>query len=97
MFSVYQRGRGHEPVTVAGSIRSFVAVSIESASSSRSGGPSILDLRSALRSGASAQRVAGRPPLGAAGGNLVGAGPAGEADQVLVELEPDAVVAVDAG
>jgi hypothetical protein len=23
---VYQRGRGHEPVTVAGSIRSFVAV-----------------------------------------------------------------------
>ena len=28
MFAVYQRGRGHEPVTVAGSIRSFVAVSI---------------------------------------------------------------------
>src|SRR6478735_1386197 len=26
MFSVYQRGRGHDPVTVAGSIRSFVAV-----------------------------------------------------------------------
>src|SRR2546426_6960432 len=26
MFIVYQRGRGHEPVTVAGSIRSFVAV-----------------------------------------------------------------------
>src|SRR2546427_33366 len=25
MFIVYQRGRGHEPVTVAGSIRSFVA------------------------------------------------------------------------
>ena len=25
-FAVYQRGRGHEPVTVAGSIRSFVAV-----------------------------------------------------------------------
>src|SRR5919197_3846757 len=25
-FSVYQRGRGHEPVTVAGSSRSFVAV-----------------------------------------------------------------------
>ena len=25
-FIVYQRGRGHEPVTVAGSIRSFVAV-----------------------------------------------------------------------
>src|SRR5205823_3586148 len=26
MFIVYQRGRGHEPVTVAGSIKSFVAV-----------------------------------------------------------------------
>src|SRR3954471_24537425 len=26
MFCVYQRGRGHDPVTVAGSIRSFVAV-----------------------------------------------------------------------
>src|SRR5437763_12272557 len=26
MFCVYQRGRGQEPVTVAGSIRSFVAV-----------------------------------------------------------------------
>jgi hypothetical protein len=26
MFIVYQRGRGHDPVTVAGSIRSFVAV-----------------------------------------------------------------------
>ena len=33
--------------------------------------------------------------LGAAGGDLVRAGPAGEPDQVLVELEPDAVVAVD--
>ena len=35
--------------------------------------------------------------LGAAGGDLVLPGPAGELDQVLVELEPDAVVAVDAG
>jgi len=26
MFAVYQRGRGQDPVTVAGSIRSFVAV-----------------------------------------------------------------------
>jgi len=26
MFCVYQRGLGHEPVTVAGSITSFVAV-----------------------------------------------------------------------
>ena len=35
--------------------------------------------------------------LGAAGGDLVGAVAAGELDEVLVELEPDAVVAVDAG
>ena len=33
-------------------------------------------------------------PLGATGGDLVLAGAAGELDQVLVELEPDAVVAV---
>jgi hypothetical protein len=26
MLAVYQRGLGHEPVTVAGSMRSFVAV-----------------------------------------------------------------------
>ena len=30
-------------------------------------------------------------------GNLVGTGPAGEQDQVLVQLEPGAVVAVHAG
>ena len=36
MFSVYQRGRGHDPVTVAGSIKSFVAVNaISSPLSSR--------------------------------------------------------------
>ena len=34
--------------------------------------------------------------LGAAGFDLFGAGPAGELDEVLVELEPDAVVAVHA-
>ena len=34
--------------------------------------------------------------LGAAGGHLLGPAPAGELDQVLVELEPDAVVAIDA-
>src|SRR3990172_6539349 len=33
MFCVYQRGRGQEPVTVAGSIRSFVAVKAMRASS----------------------------------------------------------------
>ena len=35
--------------------------------------------------------------LAAARGDLVCAGTTGELDQVLVELEPDAVVAVDAG
>src|SRR5919199_4374312 len=34
MFIVYQRGRGHEPVTVAGSSRSFVAVNAIAAPSS---------------------------------------------------------------
>src|SRR5438876_4834139 len=37
MFIVYQRGRGHEPVTVAGSIRSFVAVKAIPTLSFRSG------------------------------------------------------------
>lgn len=35
--------------------------------------------------------------LGPPGGDLVGAGTTGELDEFLVELEPDAVVAVDAG
>ena len=39
----------------------------------------------------------GELTLGAAGRGLVLAGSAGEADEVLVEFEPDAVVAVDAG
>ena len=37
-----------------------------------------------------------QPASGATGGHLILAGSAGELDQVLVELEPDAVVAVDA-
>ena len=44
----YQRGRGHEPVTVAGSIRSLVAVSIARAPPRRDpGGASILRRRRA--------------------------------------------------
>ncbi len=35
--------------------------------------------------------------LGATGGGLLFARPTGELDQVLVELEPDAVIAVDPG
>src|SRR5919109_2316072 len=43
MFIVYQRGRGHDPVTVAGSIRSFVAVNAMEAPSP--GGAPILRAR----------------------------------------------------
>src|SRR5436189_4163840 len=71
----YQRGRGHDPVTVAGSIRSRVAVSMT----------------------VTPPRSMDGFDSGAAGFDFVGARAPGEADQVLVELEPDAVEAVDAG
>ena len=69
----YQRGRGHEPVTVAGSIRSLVAVSIGRAPPGRGpGGAPILDRRAAAdrsarrvrrRQASKSQRVA---PCGSA-------------------------------
>src|SRR3982751_3266257 len=49
MFIVYQRGRGHEPVTVAGSIRSFVAVKAMPSVSFRCGRPILRERRPRAR------------------------------------------------